>query len=193
MKSLIIHLVYLIGITLLIQGCEPTPEDIFIRHFKIEKAEHYSSPRLVEVLQNDRLVFKARFDRSAKYDLGGEAFQTNKNKLLGFSDCNSLHHQNSARFAWQWHNDQIEIFAYCYQNGQRMESYVGTVEIDETNLYQIQLTENEYIFSLNQEKSVIIQRGNVCDKGTYYFLWPYFGGSLPAPHEINIEIELIRN
>jgi 5-methylcytosine-specific restriction endonuclease McrBC regulatory subunit McrC len=169
------------------------PEDVFVRHFKIATGEHYSSPRLLEVLQEDRLVFKARFDQSAKYDLGSEALQTNKNKLLGFSDCNSLHHENSARFAWQWHNNQIEIFAYCYQNGQRVESFVGTVEIDAINLYQIQVAKNDYIFSLNNETPVTIQRGAVCQKGAYYFLWPYFGGSLPAPHEVNIEIEIIRN
>jgi hypothetical protein len=169
--------------------CEP--EYIPVKTFVIRKGNHHSTPRVSESLQSDKLSFEARFDESAIYDLGDTAIQSNKNKLLGFSDCNSLHHQNSARFAWQWFNDKLEIYAYCYVNGDRREKFVGVVETNEYNRYEIQLKDDEYIFRLNNLEPVRIERGNVCDYGLYYKLWPYFGGSLPAPHDVEIEIKTL--
>jgi hypothetical protein len=174
-------------------GCEQEPEDLFIRTFTIQKDEHYSTPKLVESLQASRLVFVAEFDNSAIYSLSDPSQQSNKNKLLGFSECNSMHHQNSARFGWQWLNGQLEIFAYCYVDGQRVEKFIGTVPLNTMNRYEIQIKENSYVFSLNEYDAVTIPRTNDrCDRGFYYMLWPYFGGTLPAPHNINIQISIDR-
>ncbi len=107
---------------------------------------------------------------------------------MGFSDCNSLHHQNSARFAWQWFNDRLEIYAYCYVNSIRMENFIGTVNLNEENLYEIILTDNEYVFYMNGQRITAIKRGDVCSKGVYYMLYPYFGGSIPAPHNVRIDV-----
>jgi hypothetical protein len=170
--------------------CESVNEDLFLRHFTIQKGEHYSTPRLVEFLQRDHLSFTAQFDESAAYDFGDAALQSNKNKLLGFSDCNSQHHENSARFAWQWFNGKLEIYAYCYVNGIRIENYVGTVRVNEINLFEIRIVGNAYVFYLNGEESAKVERGNSCRKGTYYLLWPYFGGSIPAPHDVSIAISI---
>ena len=174
----------------LVTGCEPAPEDIFVRQFQIRKGEHYSTPRLVEMLQSGRLVFRAKFDESAVYDFGDDALQSNKNKLLGFSDCNSLHHENSARFAWQWFNDRLEIYAYCYVNGIRVEEYIGAVNLHEENIYEIRLTEEAYVFYLNNKKATEIQRGAGCNTGVYYMLYPYFGGAIPAPHDVRIVLSV---
>lgn len=126
------------------------------------------------------------------YDFGDAALQSNKNKLMGFSDCNSLHHQNSARFAWQWFNDRLEIYAYCYVNSIRMEEFIGTVNLNEENLYEIAMTANEYVFYLNGQRVTRIKRGDVCDKGVYYMLYPYFGGSIPAPHNVRIDVSILK-
>ncbi len=169
-------------------GCEPTPDDILTRHFHIAENEHYSTPRVFETLQSNQLVFTAIFDQSAVYDLGDPALQSSKNKLLGFSDCNSMHHENSARFAWQWFNDQLEIYAYCYVNGTRVEKFVGVVALNAASSYRIELTSTHYRFHLNDEPVVEIERGGTCDRGIYYMLWPYFGGELAAPHNVHIAI-----
>lgn len=183
----------LAGVVLIsLLSCEPAPEDLFVRHFVIPKGKHYATPRLVEMLQSDRLIFTAKFDASAIYEFGDESLQSNKNKLLGFADCNSMHHENSARFAWQWFNNQLEIYAYCYVNSERVENYVGTVNINEVNRYAIQLTDSHYVFYLNGEEAVRVDRANRCDKGVYYMLWPYFGGSQPAPHDVRIDISIKR-
>jgi len=172
-----------------IVGCEP--EDDLFREFLMREGEHYSTTRIVQSLQSNSLTFDAKFDGSAQYDFQEDGFQDSKNKLLGFADCNSLHHENSARFAWQWFNDQLEIYAYCYVNTQRVEKFIGVVSIDEINHYEIFITRDNYIFQLNHNEPVLIERGNVCNGGLYYMLWPYFGGTLPAPHNVTIQLRIV--
>lgn len=160
------------------------------RNFVMSEGEHYSSPRLVQSLQSNTLNFTATFNQTAIYQFEDAGFQDSKNKLLGFSDCNSLHHENSARFAWQWYNEQLEIYAYCYVNGVREEKFLGTVELYKKNKYQLKVIGSNYIFQLNNQEPVYMKRGNTCDKGIYYMLWPYFGGTIPAPHDVHISLEI---
>lgn len=169
-------------------GCEPEA-DLF-DEFIIRQGHHYSTPNRVQVLQSNTLSFDAQFNSTAIYYFDEAGFQDSKNKLLGFSDCNSMHHENSARFGWQWYNDQLEIFAYCYVNGERVEKFVGVVELDAMNHYEIKLVGNQYHFTLNRQEPVVINRGNTCNTGIYYMLWPYFGGSKPAPHQISIRVRI---
>lgn len=193
MKNLIQILIITGTLSISLTGCEPAPEDLFVHHFLIRNGEHYSTPRLAGMLQSDRLVFRAKFDESAMYKFGDAGFQSSKNKLLGFSDCNLLHHQNSARFAWQWFHDRLEIYAYCYVNGARVEEFIGTANLNEENLYEIALTGNEYIFYFDGQRITSIKRGKVCDKGMYYMLYPYFGGTIPAPHNVRIDLSIKMN
>jgi hypothetical protein len=158
--------------------------------FVIPEGDHYANPRMFQSLQSNTLDFKAVFNETAIYEFEDKSFQDSKNKLLGFSDCNSMHHENSARFAWQWYNQELEIYAYCYVNGERKERFVGTVNLNEPNHYRLTLTDSNYIFQLNDLEPVYIERANICDKGAYYMLWPYFGGSLPAPHDISLSIQM---
>jgi hypothetical protein len=192
MKAIASSLIVVLLVAIALTGCEPMPEDLFVRHFVMEKGTHYSTPRLAEMLQANSLRFKATFNETAIYDLGDKALQSNKNKLMGFSDCNSMHHENSARFGWQWFDNKLEIYAYCYVNGERKEEFIGTVNINEENLYEIQITDDAYVFYLNNERVSTIERGTVCDQGIYYMLYPYFGGSVPAPHDVRIDISMLR-
>jgi len=186
MKTTYIPLLLLASIVCF-TGCEPAAEPV--RTFVTPAGEHYAHPKLVQTLQDSELRFEARFDNTAIYDLGDPALQTNKNKLMGFSECNALHHNNSARFAWQWFNDRLEIWAYCYVNSERVEVFVGAVSLDTYNLYSLRLTPTHYAFQLNNEDPVYITRGDVCQTGIYYMLWPYFGGEIPAPHQVRIDIK----
>ncbi len=187
----VIHTIFLmaaLALLVILSSCEEEAD--LYQTFVIRKGEHYATTRKVQMLQSTKLSFEAVFDRSAIYHFETRAEQDAKNKLLGFSDCNSLHHQNSARFAWQWFDEELEIYAYCYVNGERVEKFVGTVELNEVNHYEIRLTNNEYVFFLNGYEPVRIERSPPCTTGAYYMLWPYFGGSLPAPHQVNIRIKL---
>jgi hypothetical protein len=182
------NLVILLFGIMLFTSCEEEAD--LSRTFMIQEGEHYTSPRLVQSLQSNVLTFKATFNETAIYYFEEAGFQDSKNKLLGFSDCNSLHHENSARFAWQWYHEQLEIYAYCYVNGVREEKFIGTVKLHEENRYQLKITDDNYIFQLNNLEPVYMPRENSCDKGLYYMLWPYFGGTLPAPHDITIKLKI---
>lgn len=172
----------------LFMSCEEEAD--LSRDFIVREGEHYASPRIVQSLQSNTLSFSAKFNETAMYHFDDAGFQDSKNKLLGFSDCNSLHHENSARFAWQWYNDQLEIYAYCYVNGERAEKFIGVVKLHEINRYQLKVTDENYVFQLNNQEPINIKRGNVCDKGIYYMLWPYFGGTMPAPHDVHISLKI---
>lgn len=171
--------------------CEVPFEHNASRDFIIRGGEHFATPRLYETFEEDKLAFRATFDESAQYALDDPALQTSKNKLMGFSDCHSAHHANSARFAWQWYNDRLEIFAYCYVDSARVEAFVGTVELNKENLYEITKTGTEYVFFLNGERKAGIPRNSSCEEGLNYMLYPYFGGSLPAPHDVRVQIEML--
>jgi hypothetical protein len=177
-----------IVLALVFMSCEPEAD--LYRTFLMPKGEHYSTPRIVQTLQSNTLSFSAQFNNSAKYHFDNDGYQDSKNKLLGFADCNSLHHENSARFAWQWFNNQLEIWAYCYVNGGRVEKFIGVAELYEAGNYEIQLRDNEYVFYFNDYKPVSIKRGSVCSMGAYYMLWPYFGGTLPAPHNVSVDVRI---
>lgn len=144
----------------------------------------------IRTLKSTTLSFTARFDESARYDLGNDN-QYDINKLIGFSDCNSLHHENSIRFGWRYsiEKNNIEIFAYAYSNAVMNFHYMGDVAIDETAYYQIQITDHAFVLQLNGEVSLEIERTANCDKGLYYMLFPYFGGDEVAPHDVSIFIE----
>ncbi len=167
-------------------SCESFPENHF-ECFVIPENEHYATNRHAEALQSSTLFFQARFDETAEYSLP-DGLQDSKNKLLGFSDCNAEHHENSARFGWQWFNNTIEIFAYCYVDGRRIEAYLGEVSIGEVADYEIEITSDAYVFTF-QNKKTRIERKSQCETGVYMMLWPFFGGQHPAPHDVNVYLK----
>ena len=185
----IANLILLPMLVLMLWGCEPAVEPT--REFIIRKGDHYASPTLSESLQSRKLVFEAKFNESAQYDFGNDALQSNKNKLMGFCDSNSLPHQNSARFAWQWYNNRLEIYAYCYFNGERQEQFIGVVPINEYSRYELELSSDHYIFKLNDQAPVLMKRASQSEIGTFFKLWPYFGGQIAAPHDVTIDIKTI--
>lgn len=178
----------------LLSACEDLPferDPVAVREYTIGTGEHYSTPKLLETTGLKHMAFRATFDSSARYTLSDPTQQSNINKLMGFSDCSTHHHTNSARFGWRWYNGRLEIHAYCYADSVRVHQYIGTVNIGEENLYEITATTDAYDFSINGEENVSIPRAESCNGGMNYLLYPYFGGSVPAPHEVRIKIEMV--
>lgn len=159
--------------------------------FRINKGQHFSTRR-VSALQTKGIQFQAMFDETAIYQSQTWENQYDINKLMGFSDANSMHHTNSARFGWRWADNQLEIFAYVYANGERtvMEK-LGTVQLNQTENYILAIDGDSYVFTLGENPPVRFKRGNTAKIGAHYMLYPYFGGDEPAPHDINIMIRMI--
>lgn len=181
-----VKFIFSVAICLLIQACEPKL-DLPFDKFTIPAGKHYSTYK-VELLQSHTLTFEAKFDETAIYTSKIEENQWDTNKLFGFSDCTDNHHDNSARFGWRWLNEQIEILAYCYVDGERIIEYVGATQPNMINKYEIQLLNDTYRFVMDTT-IVDVNRSKPCDKGVYYLLFPYFGGDETAPHDVNIYIK----
>ncbi len=186
MKSLLSY-IGIFGLFLVIfTSCEDSNFEPF-EYYTINKGAHGSTPK-VELLQSKELNFKAIFNESAIYTSSIPENQHDINKLLGFSDCNTQHHQNSARIGWRWLDGKLEIFAYCYVNGERITQYLGETALHEARTYSIVITKEQYVFEMEGYDQVVIPRSNVCDSGVFYMLFPYFGGDEKAPHDIDIGI-----
>lgn len=183
MRTLLISVIMLYVLV----GCEQK----YIEPFKVYtiKEGQHSSVIKSESLQSTKLKFKAKFDESVMYTSELAENQWDTNKLLGFSDCNSNHQQNSARFGWRWAENQLEIAAYVYANGERIIEYIGSIEINQAANFKIEISGKHYIFTLNNYPPVKIERGSTCDVGLYYMLWPYFGGDETPDHDIHIYIK----
>lgn len=174
-------------------------DDLYVvpeTQYQIPQGEHQSKVvngffgDKMRTLKSDYMSFTARFDESARYDLQNND-QGDINKLMGFADANSLHHDNSIRFGWRYSiaKDAIEIFGYAYQDGVRNFKYITDVAIQETADFSIQLTEESYVLQVKGEKTLEMDRMVKNTVGVYYLLFPYFGGNEPAPHDVNVFVK----
>ena len=157
--------------------------------YTIAKGSHRSNKLSWQKHQIKRLDFKFTFDSTAIYKTHNEVNQGDINKLYGLSD-NDFHHRNSARFGWRWYNDQLEIWAYCYNNGKRVYQKIGEASLNQPHQAALKFNKNKYIFQLN-DTTVEMERSSVEPIATGYKLLPYFGGNEKAPHKITIRIEEI--
>lgn len=157
--------------------------------FVIKQGKHTSNHKM-QTLMTNRIAFDALFDESAIYTSIDPIQQHSKNKLMGFADCNSSHQDNSARFGWHWIDSGLHVTAYVYQEGERVEDYIGEVNLNQFHSYEISFDDSSYYFKLDDLDAVIIPRKKSCNVGIYYVLWPYFGGQETAPHDIKILIKL---
>lgn len=154
--------------------------------YVIPKGEHRSQGGF-SFVSGTKFRFKAAFDSSAVYQTAQPIHQADVNKLYGFSDCYSQHHSNSARFGWRWLGGKLEIMAYCYQNGERQSEVMGSVALNKSYEYEIEIREDAYVFRLNGVEKKML-RG--CSGRVFgYKLYPYFGGQEVAPHDISIKIQ----
>lgn len=173
-------------------SCERFDERTPFEEFRIKKGKHSSRHRLIE-LEHEFLSYDVIFDETAVYQTTDERHQADVNKLFGFSECNSLHEENSSRFGWRWYNDQLEIFGFLHLDGDIVVSPVGVVELNKAYRYNLYLMDDHYEFEIEgiTDTPVKMDRSHlVCNKGVYYRLWPYFGGDETAPHDISIFMRL---
>ena len=136
----------------------------------------------------DLCVFLARFDSTAIYQTQSIENQYDINKLYGFSDNNSDHHQYSARFGWRWSDKALRLFAYVYNGGAVISKELTTVMIGAEVNCSIRISGDNYLFTVNGI-TTSMPRTATTDKAKGYQLYPYFGGDESAPHQINIWIK----
>ena len=157
------------------------------KEFIIPKGEHYALENDFRSTRVRQLKFSVVFDSSCIYNTAKGANSSDVNKLYGFSDCNTQHHVNSARFGWRWTGRELEILAYCYVDSVRQIKPLGTISIGKPAEMSISVEPESYVFELNGS-AALMPRHCSGEYAEGYQLYPYFGGDETAPHEIRIRI-----
>jgi len=155
--------------------------------YTIPAGQHYCEHNSYPYFTAPALYFTVVFDSSAIYQSADPQNQYDENKLYGFSDNNSLHHQYSARFGWRWCNGELELSAYTYNNGVRSDKVLGAVPIGAENKCAIIVQGDHYDFVLNGVTTAVPRAGKTT-QAVGYKLLPYFGGDEVAPHTVTIKI-----
>lgn len=168
---------------------ESTPQNTIdgYRVFTIQEGNHYADSRQGGEVKTDHLRFQVLFDSTAVYKTIDPVNQFDINKLYGFSDCNSFHQTNSARMGWCWANNQLEIHAYSYKNGQRNSKFIKAIPIGKPVDMSISLTDSTYIFQVDDKTESLSRACSGQSSG--YKLFPYFGGDEVAPHKVTVKIK----
>jgi hypothetical protein len=159
----------------------------FIR-YTIEKGSQYCNNSSYKAIETTELKFTVKFDSTAIYETASPENQYDINKLYGFSDNNSDHHQYSARFGWRWSDKALRLFAYIYNKGAVLSKELTTIAIGEEMNCSIKVTGSNYLFTANNITTQL-PRTATTEKAKGYQLYPYFGGDEVAPHQVNIWIK----
>lgn len=183
-----------------------------MKQIKIKKKHHFRNflsdifPR-ISFSKRMETEYYVQFDHSCKYLL--DSNKTQVNKLLGIGHIH--HHLNSVRLGWRYVEDldKIELLPYYYENGKRI--IVKNDQFPERKLYincgETVKVKFIYAFNnnLNYVQGCIYINDNLYDINLWFnnndyikglpFLYecfPYFGGSVPSPHDMTIYIERIK-
>jgi hypothetical protein len=157
--------------------------------YTIQKGKNYCDDNTFAIIDGAELLdFLVVFDSSCIYTNVDPENQLDINKLMGFSDCNTHHQVNSARFGWNWMEGKLHLYAYCYNNCVRSFKMLGTVPLGAAQHLKMYVADNNYIFQVNG-KNDTMPRFCATNTITGYRLLPYFGGDEPAPHTVKIRIK----
>lgn len=164
--------------------------------YTIKKGAHYCDQNTLRSVSGASMNFVAKFDSTAIYPavITDYNHAYDVNKLWGFSEGFNNQY-NSARIGWRWLNGKLQLFAYVYVKGTLLRDpisydppFIKTVQIGSEVNCSIAVSGSKYIFTVD---GVVVQttRGTSASQFSGYQQYPYFGGTLTAPHLINIYIK----
>jgi hypothetical protein len=166
------------------------------KKYTIQQGAHYCDQNVVSAVSGTTMNFVAKFDSTAIYPavITDYNHAYDVNKLWGFSEGFNNQY-NSARIGWRWLNGELQLFAYVYVNGTLLRDpisydppFIKSVQIGSEINCSIAISGSGYIFTVD---GIVVQttRGATGTKFRGYQQYPYFGGTLTAPHIINIFIK----
>jgi hypothetical protein len=163
------------------------PTNVYIDHY-IAKGLNNSNQAGYKPVNTAEMKFAVKFDNSAMYQNVIADNQLDINKLYGFSDNNQEHHINSARIGWRWYNNQLQLFAYVYNNSVQTNKFIASVPLNQEINCSIRIEGNTYIFNASGVQ-VTMPRASTTATAVGYQLYPYFGGDEVAPQDIHVWIK----
>jgi hypothetical protein len=170
------------------KGTTTTNTTAFTQYI-IAAGQHSADKSTYKAVDVEEMKFSVRFDSSAIYQSVLAENQWDINKLYGFSDNNTEHHQYSARFGWNWRDGALRLHAYVYNKGMVESRELTTVAIGAETMCSIKVTGGAYLFSVDGKMVTAMPRQSTGERGKGYQLYPYFGGDEPAPHDIRIFVK----
>ena len=156
--------------------------------YTIPQGKQYADKNGYKTVDLSEMKFVVKFDSSAVYQTKLPENQYDINKLYGFSDNDSDHHQYSARFGWGWSGNFLRLFAYVYNKGAVTSKELTVIPIGKEINCSIQVTSSSYLFTVGGVTERL-PRMAAAARGKGYQLYPYFGGDETAPHDIHIWIK----
>ena len=173
----------------------PTASTSFIK-YTIQQGAHSCDQSTLKSVSGTSMNFVAKFDSTAIYAavITDYNHAYDVNKLYGFSEGFNNQY-NSARIGWRWLDGNLQLFAYVYAKGILLRDpisydppFIKSVEIGQEINCSIAISGGTYIFTVDGV-TVTTPRGTTSGKYSGYQQYPYFGGTLTAPHLINIYIK----
>ena len=191
--------VFLVLVAIVMASCSKTSQGLFkdsaasessgqFTKYTIQKGNQFCDRNGYKPIELTEMKFLARFDSTAIYQTQSIENQYDINKLYGFSDNNTDHHQYSARFGWRWSDKALRLFAYVYNGGAVISKELTTVMIGAEVNCSIRISCDNYLFTVDGT-TTSMPRTATTDKAKGYQLYPYFGGDESAPHQIDIWIK----
>lgn len=156
--------------------------------YQIDSGQHFAQNNTFKLFQGDSLRFRFFLDSTAIYQTTDPANQLSWSKLYGFADCNSHHHTNSVRLVWRYNPAVgIELAGYYYAGTQRSWQILDTIQPLDTLQALIYTTDTTYGVQVGNRKVSSMRNCSGVAEG--YYLYPYFGGTEPAPQLVRIGIQ----
>ena len=176
---------------------KPTaPTTTTFKTYSIQAGAHNCDQSALKSVSGTAMNFTVKFNNTAIYPavITDYNHAYDVNKLYGFSEGFNNQY-NSARIGWRWLDGQLQLFAYVYVKGTLLRDpisydppFIKSVSIDSEINCSIKVSGSNYIFTVD---GVVVTTPRGTTSGTYsgYQQYPYFGGTLTAPHLINIYIK----
>ena len=136
-------------------------------------------------LRRTGVEFRFRLHADCAYAMEGED-RYDWNKLYGFSQL--VHQRNSLRVGWRARPDgQYETALYCHRAGVISAHLIPEkLSYDTWRRAALTIEAGEYVYYDDLGNRVAIGCMTDCRAG--YMLFPWFGGTQTAPHEMHIDI-----
>jgi hypothetical protein len=156
--------------------------------YTIPEGAHYAEGiRTSLVVGNTVLRFRATFMENCLYIPTENPGQINKLYGMAYGQ----HHNCSARVGWRSDGNLIEVLSYVYTAKDARESRtLGFVKPCQPHEYEIARKGDDLSISMDDEEPQKFKLFAPSLIG--YRLYPYFGGANPAPHRMQIEIEVLK-
>lgn len=159
--------------------------------YVIKAGEHFSAHPIKPYMGKSVFTVTVNFDESCRYNLNS-VDQLDVNKLFGVSFGN--HEENSIRLGWAYNLDSLkmDLFTYTYEDSVRKINKIGSCNLNEDVIIKLKLNfsagsyQTTSLISIPQDQ-VFNYKYPALKIG--YYLYPYFGGNNPAPHDMTIYMD----